>query len=118
MRGGSVAAKFEVTAYSKLAPPKISNLCIRIHIRILVILWMIIEYGPLKFEIEIMGLCQPVTSNTSLRNYGLCHPFYRILQYFHDLSLINRYYGPVFDITGYAHRTISNIAIRSPNSIS
>jgi hypothetical protein len=25
---GSVAAKFEVTAYSKLAPPKISNLCI------------------------------------------------------------------------------------------
>ena len=27
-RRGSVAAKFEVTAYSKLAPPKISNLCI------------------------------------------------------------------------------------------
>ncbi len=47
---GSVAAKFEVMAYSKLAPPKISNLCIfeYICIRIyMVILWMIIEYGPL-----------------------------------------------------------------------
>ena len=27
-KGGSVAAKFEVTAYSILAPAKISNLCI------------------------------------------------------------------------------------------
>jgi hypothetical protein len=63
---GSVAANFKVTAYSKLAPAKISNLCLfeytyvysNIHghfvddfmyIRIyMVILWMIIEYGPLS----------------------------------------------------------------------
>ena len=46
---GSVAANFEVTAYSILAPAKISNLCIfeytYTYIRIyMVILWMIHMY--------------------------------------------------------------------------
>ena len=36
---GSVAAKFEVTAYSKLAPHKISNLYIRIYICIFEYTW-------------------------------------------------------------------------------
>ena len=46
---GSVAANFKVTAYSILAPAKISNLCIfeytYMYIRIyMVILWMIHMY--------------------------------------------------------------------------
>ena len=80
----SVAAKFEVTAYSKLAPRKISNLCIRIYICIFEYKWSFCGWlsnmdpfwqPPHKF---ILGLCQPVTSNMlpSIRNYGLCHSFY------------------------------------------
>ena len=49
----------------------------------MVILWMIIEYGPLSTaapKFEIMGLCQPVTSNIQapiyIRGYGQCHPYY------------------------------------------
>ena len=73
------------------------------YIRIyMVVLWMNIEYGPLSQpprKFEITGLCLPVTSNIHA-------PIYSNLRTF------------IFDITGYSHHTISNIAIRSPNSIS
>ncbi len=66
------------------------------YIRIyMVILWMIIEYGPLLTlprKFEIMGLCKPVTSNI-------------------HASIYSNLRTCIFDITGYAHRTILNIAM-------
>jgi len=55
---------------------------------------------PSKFE--IMGLCQPVTSNKlpSIRNYGLCHPFY--IEYSDNFIAITDLYSILWAILNIA----------------
>ena len=62
---------------------------------------------PRKFE--IMGLCQPVTSNISSHLFEITGCVTHFISNIAIISSLLR--TSIFDIMGYAHHTISNIAI-------
>jgi hypothetical protein len=81
-------------------------ICIQIY---MVILWMIIEYGPLlPRKFEIMGLCHR-TSNTSSHLFEITGCVTHFISNIAIISSLLR--TSIFDFMGYAHHTILNIAI-------